>query len=215
MTSINGERGGHGLPNSRTTTFCCEAYAEYQRLRVDFRKIENHPARHALQQYLRQNQSFNLFNPESKKMSRDVGTPQLCEYLETELQTQCTVCLSYWNTGIPYCICGHLLHKERGANQKLINCTMDLLSVPEYVIKKGRPHGHRYGKKPGDREYYPVNQLKKKCNKFFQGIHDRFIRDLEVRDRMIENNRDEELCRTWDALAYPPFDPTRILFLQE
>ena len=58
------------------------------------------------------------------------------------------------------------------------------------------------GKKPGDREYYPVNQLKKKCNKkFFHGIHDRFIRDLEFRDRMIENNRDEELCRTWDALA--------------
>ena len=135
-------------------------------------------------------------------MSRDVGNTELCEYLETELQTQCTVCLSYWNTGIPYCICGHLLHKERGANQKFTNYTMDLLSVPEYVIKKGRPHGNRYGKKPGDREYYPVNQLKKKCNKkFFQGIHDRFIRDLEFRDRMIENNRDEELCRTWDALA--------------
>ena len=31
----NGERGGHGLPNSRTTTFCCEACAEYQRSRID------------------------------------------------------------------------------------------------------------------------------------------------------------------------------------
>ena len=31
---------------------------------------------------------------------------------------------------------------------------MDLLSIPDYVIKKGRPHGHRYGKKPGDKEYY-------------------------------------------------------------
>ena len=28
---------------------------------------------------------------------------------------------------------------------------MDLLSIPNYYIKKGRPHGHRYGKKPGDR----------------------------------------------------------------
>ena len=49
--------------------------------------------------------------------------------------------------------------------------TMDFLSVPEYVIKKGRPHGHRYGKKPGDKEYFTANQLKKKCQKRdFQGI---------------------------------------------
>ena len=31
----NGERGGPGLPNSRTTTFRCEACAEYQRSRID------------------------------------------------------------------------------------------------------------------------------------------------------------------------------------
>ena len=37
--------------------------------------------------------------------------------------------------------------------------------------------------------------------KYFQGVHDRFIRDPEFRNRMIENNRDEELCRKWDALA--------------
>ena len=66
-----------------------------------------------------------------------------------------------------------------------------------YVIKKGRPHGHRYGKKPGDKEYYLANQLKKKCKK----KHERFPRDHEFRIRMIENNRDEEVCRRWDALA--------------
>ena len=79
---------------------------------------------------------------------------------------------------------------------------MDLLSIPEYVIKKGRPHGHRYGRKPGDREYYTANQLKKKCKKkFFQGIHDRFIRDETFRNRMIENHRDEHASRQMDALA--------------
>ena len=79
---------------------------------------------------------------------------------------------------------------------------MDLLSLPEYVIKKGRPHGHRYGKKSGDKEYYLANQLKKKCKKRqFQGIHDRFLRDHEFRIRMIEHHRDEEVCRRWDALA--------------
>ena len=79
---------------------------------------------------------------------------------------------------------------------------MDLLSIPEYVIKKGRPHGHRYGKKPGDRGYYTANQLKKKCKKkFFQDIHDRFIRDETFRNQMIENGRDEDACRQMDALA--------------
>ena len=112
------------------------------------------------------------------------------------------MCLSYWNIGIIYCTCGHFLHKERGANQKFINYTMDFLSVPQYVIKKGRSHGYRYGKKPRDKEYYTADQLKKKCKKKdFQGIHDRFIRDQEFRNRMIENHRDEDLCRRWDALA--------------
>ena len=79
---------------------------------------------------------------------------------------------------------------------------MDFLSILEYVIKKGRLHGHRYGKKPGDREYFSANQLKKKCKKkFFLGIHDRFIRDETFRYRMIENGRDEDVCRQWDALA--------------
>ena len=69
---------------------------------------------------------------------------------------------------------------------------MDLLSVPEYVIKKGRPDGHRYGKKPGDKEYFTANQLKKKCKKRdFQGIHDRFLREQEFRYRMIEHHRDK------------------------
>ena len=73
--------------------------------------------------------------------------------------------------------------KKEGANQQFINYTMDLLSVPEYVIKKGRAQGHRYGKKPGDKEYHTANQLKKKCKKkYFQGIHDRFIRDETFRN---------------------------------
>ena len=100
------------------------------------------------------------------------------------------------------CTCGHFVHRERGANRQFISYTMDLLSVPEYVIKNGRPHGHRYGKKPGDKEYFTANQLKKRCKKkYFQEIHDRFIRDPEFRSRMIENHRDEVLCRRWDALA--------------
>ena len=64
---------------------------------------------------------------------------------------------------------------------------MDFLSIPEYVIKKGRPLGHRYGKKPGDKEYYLANRLKEKCTKKkFQGIHDRFAQDHAFGERILK-----------------------------
>ena len=77
---------------------------------------------------------------------------------------------------------------------------MDLLSIPDYYIKKGRPHGHRYGKKPGDREYYIANSLKKKGKKkFYLGIYDRFIRDEKFRKNMFDVGRTEDLCRLVDS----------------
>ena len=197
-----------GLPHSVVK------HAQSTSVREFIQKIENHPDRHSLQKDPQQSQSFNPFSPESKKMIREVGNIELCELLETEPKTQCTVCLSYWHVGIVHCTCGHFLRKGREANQQFINYTMDLLSVPEYVTKKERLHEHRYGKKPGDKEYYLANQIKKKCKKRqFQGIHERFLRDQEFRIRMIENHRYEEVCRRWDALADE--DHTHHLTVQE
>ena len=164
-------------------------------------KIENHPNRHVLQQDLRQNQSFNPFSSESKQMIHEVGNIELCELLETEPKAQCKVCLSYWDIGIVYCTCGHFLRKGTEENKKIVQYTMDLLSIPNYYIKKGRPHGHRCGKKPGDREYYIANSLKKKFkNKYYLGIHDRFIRDEKFRKNMIDNGRTEEFVAKWMTL---------------
>ena len=185
-----------GLPHSVVK------HAQSTSVRQLIQKIENHPNRHALQQDLRQNQSYNPFSPESKHMIRDAGNVELCESLETERKTQCKVCSSYQDIGIVYCTCGHFLRKGRGENQKFIKYTMDLLSIPEHVIKKRRPHGDRYGKKPGDREYYTANQLKQEVQEeVLPGIHERFIRDETFRNRMIETGRDEDVCRRMDALA--------------
>ena len=176
-------------------------HAQSTSVRELIQKIESHPDRHAFQQDLPQNQVFHPLSPESKKMIQKVGNIELFELFETDPKTQCKACLSYWSVGIVYCTCGHFL-QETEANRGFIKYTMDFLSIPEYVIKKGRPHGHRYGKKPGDKEYYLANQLKKKCEKkMFQEIHDRFLLDHAFRVRMIENNRDEEVCRRWDVLA--------------
>ena len=141
-----------GLPHSVVK------HAQSTSVRELIQKIENHPDRHALQQDLRPIQAYNPFSPESKKMVQDVGNIESCALLETEPKTQCKACLSYWNIGIVYCTCGHFLHKETEVDRKFVKYTMDLLSVPEYVIKKGRAHGHRYGKKPRDKEYYLANQ---------------------------------------------------------
>ena len=67
-------------------------HAQSTSVRESTQKIENNPDRHALQQDLRQNQSFNPFSPESKQMILDVGNIELCELLETEPKKQCKVC---------------------------------------------------------------------------------------------------------------------------
>ena len=165
-------------------------------------KIENHPNRHALQRDLQQSQPFNPFSKESKDMIHEVGNIELCELLDMEPKAQCKVCLSYWDVGIVCCTCGPFLRNGTEENKKLVQYTMDLLSIPNYYIKKGRPHGHRYGKKPGNHEYYIANSLKKKCKKRdFLGIHDRFIRDEKFRRNMIDVGRTEEICREMDKLA--------------
>ena len=83
-----------GLPHSVVK------HAQSTSVREFIQKIENHPDRHALQQDLQQNQSFNPFSPESKQMIRDVGNIEFCELLETEPKTQCKgmpIILEFWH----------------------------------------------------------------------------------------------------------------------
>ena len=128
-----------GLPHSVVNQ------AENSRVRELVKKIENHPHRQGLQADLQQNNAHNPFSEKSEKMIKDMGNVELFELWETNPQKQCKECLLYWNQGIVYCTCGHLL-KESEANQGVNQWTLDLLSIQNYVIKKGRPHGHRYGK---------------------------------------------------------------------
>ena len=97
------------------------------------------------------------FSQESKQMIHEVGNIELCELLDTEPNARCKVCLSYWDVGIVNCTCGHFFRNGTEENKKFVQYTMDLLLIPNYCIKKGRPHE----KKPGDREYYITNSLKK------------------------------------------------------
>ena len=165
-------------------------------------KIENHPQRQALQSDLQQHRAFNPFSKESQDVMKTAGNSELCEILDVEPKAQCKVCPSYWDAGVVYCTCGHFLRDDTTENKKYIKYTLDLFSIPNYYIRKGRPHGHRCGKKVMDHEYFIANSLKKKCKKRdFLGIHDRFIRDERFRKTMIELGRTEEVCREMDKIG--------------
>ena len=119
-----------------------------------------------------------------------------------EPKAHCRACQSYWDVGIVYCTGGHFLRDDTTENKKYIKSVLDLFSIPNFYIRKGRPHGHRYGKKEGCIEYHTANQLQKRCRKKkYDNIHDRFIRDKFFRKTMIEMGRSEEVILEMDRLA--------------
>ena len=165
-------------------------------------QIENHPQREALQSDLQQHQAFNPFSDESKDAIMAAGNTELCEIVDVEPKSQCRACLTYWSAGIVYCSCGHLMEDDTTENKKYISSVLDLFSIPNFYIRKGRPHGHRYGKKEGCREFHTAKQLQKRCRKKqYENIHDRFIRDKFFRKTMIELGRSEEIILEMDRLA--------------
>ena len=105
-------------------------------------------------------------------------------------------------TGVIYCVCGRLMTKDSAENRKYISAILDTFSIPNFYIRKNRPHGHRYGKSQGCKEYFTANQLAKKCRKKkYDSIHDRFIRDKTFRKPMIEVGRSEQMIIEMDKLA--------------
>ena len=172
-----------GLPHSVVK------HAENCRVRELVKKIENHPHR-TISSTRSTTKAYNPFSTTPKKTIQDVGNVEVFKLFETDPKTQCKECPSYLSEGIVYCTCGHLL-KEIVANRGFIEYTLNLLSIPLYVIMKGRLHGHRYGKTPQQKEYHQAHNLKKRCiKKHFKGVHDSFLKDPEFRASQLEHDRD-------------------------
>ena len=157
-------------------------------------KIENHPQRQVLQSDLQQHRAFNPFSKESRDAIKAAGNTELCEIVDVEPKAQSRACLTYWDVDIVYCT-WLFLRDDTTENKKYIKSVLDLFAIPNFYIRKGGPHGHRYGKR-GCTEYYTANQLQKKCIKRkYRNIHDRFIRDTWLRKTMLELGRTEEVIR--------------------
>ena len=113
--------------------------AENFRVRELLNKTESHPHRQALEADLQQSHAYNPLSEKSKKMIREMGNVELFKLCETVPKLQRSQCLLYWNQGVIYCTCGHLL-VESESSQKIHKLRLDALSIPNYVIKKGRLH---------------------------------------------------------------------------
>ena len=86
-------------------------------------------------------------------MIREMGNVELFELCETIPKAQYYQCLLYWNQGVIYCTCGQFV-VESEPRRKFYKLRLDALSIPHYVIKKGRCHGARRGKTEEQKEYH-------------------------------------------------------------
>ena len=161
-----------------------------------FQKMESHAQKEAIQNDLEQHRPFNPFSEKSKDAIMAAGNTELCETINVEPKLQCKASLKHWSAGIVYCTCGHLMTDDSAENKKYISAVLDLFSIPNFYIRRYRPHGHRYGKAPA------ANQLARKCRKKkYDSMHDRFIRHKTIRKAMIELGRSEKIILEMDQLA--------------
>ena len=126
---------------------------------------------------------------------------ELFELCETIPKVQCSECLFYWNQGIVYCTCGHLL-KESKASQHFDQWRLDAFSIENYVIKKERPRGARHGRTEAQKEHFIAHNAPRRClKKKFEGIHDPFVKDSTYRDSQLKNGSTEETCIAMDKIS--------------
>ena len=140
-------------------------------------------------------------------MIRELGNAELSELCETIPRLQCSHCLLCCNHGIVYCTCGQcLIHSE--PRRRFNKLTLDALSIPNHVIKKGRSHGAGHGKTEEQKEYHTAWNAWKRCRKkvdsqggHFTGIHDRFLRDAVYRESQLAIGWTEQKCKEMDEFA--------------
>ena len=179
----------------RIVTCRCER-SRKSRVRELVKKIESHPHREALQADLQENNVCNPFSNNSKAMIREMGNVELFELSETIPKVQCSQCLLCWNQGAIYCTCGQFL-VESESRRKFHKLRLDALSIPHYVIKKGRLHGARHGKTVEERCRKKVDAQ----DEHYKGIHDRFLKEQVYRHSQLKIGWTEQQCLEMDELA--------------
>ena len=119
-----------------------------------------------------------------------------------EPKTQCTVCLSYWDASIVYCTCGHFLQNGTEENKKFVQYTMELLSIPNYYIKKGRPTGTATGRSQGITSTSSRIRSRRNARRSSTWVSTTGSSETRSSARTrLTIGRTEEICREMDKLA--------------
>ena len=166
-------------------------------------KIESHPQKEAIQNDLEQHRPFSSPSATSQKLRLWLlGTLNYARLSTWSRSCNARHVLSIAVQELYTAHVRHLMTDDSAENKKYISAVLDTFSIPNFYIRKYRPHGHRYGKAPGCKDYYTANQLARKCRKKkYDSIHDRYIRDKTFRKAMIEVGRSEKIIKEMDQLA--------------
>ena len=112
--------------------------------------------------------------------------------MRTIPKVQCSEHFLFWNQGVIYCTSGHLL-VESESSQNCSQWRLDALSIPHYVVKKGRPQSARHGKTEAQKEYNVAHNARKRCRKRVagqdeqnEGVQHRFQRDQVYRESQLK-----------------------------
>ena len=110
-------------------------------------KIENHPQRQALQSDLPQHRPFNPFSKESQDVIKQLETLICANYSMLNLKHNAK---HAWRTGTLASSAARAVTSYEMIRQRTRSTSSPFLisSLHRiFYIRKGRPHGHRYGKK--------------------------------------------------------------------
>ena len=75
----------------------------------------------------------------------------------------------HWEAGIVYCTCGRCLRISR--SEKVDKSNNDVVSIPDYVIKKNNKRGARHGPSERQRMYYKAQEMLHKAGQKNHGEH--------------------------------------------
>ena len=166
--------------------------------------LKNHPNRNVLLKDFEKAEEINHFRQETKNLITDMGNTEIFELYETSSTRQCPDCALYWEIGIVYCTCGKCMQptdKSRQFNKD----RFDILSIPEYVIKKIQSRGPRHGPSLRQTMHHKARDMlrKAKTNKNGQckTILERWYKDERHRMNLLELGCTEEQIKQYDALA--------------
>ena len=145
-------------------------------------------------------------HPRGSRMEQRIRVNITRPLISTQ-KVQFSQCLLYWNQGVTYCTCGHLL-VEIESSPQIERTKTGCFLYPALRGQEKRCHGARHGKTKEQKEYHiAFNAWKRCCKKvdsqgdLFAGIHDRYLRDPVYRESQLAIGWTEQKCTEMDDLA--------------